>query len=127
MKRFATRARSFIASAHPALLFLAMVALTLNIVALAVLYLPMNPVGKWGGPTWLPWLEGLCRWDAGWFAAIATKGYWAVPPGEQSPVAYYPLYPLLMRTLASVVGRYFLAGILITMVSGLAAIMLLHQ
>jgi hypothetical protein len=113
-------------TAHPALLFAIMVAVTLNTVALAVLYLPMNPVGTWRGPAGVPWLEGLCRWDAGWYAAIATKGYW-FETGRQSSVAFYPLYPLLMRALVPVVDRYFLAGILITMASGLGAVVLVHR
>jgi hypothetical protein len=103
-----------------------MVVLTLNLAGLGVLYLPMHPNGFWNGPTYVPWLEGLCRWDAGWFATIASKGYW-YDPSRQSPVAFYPLYPLLMRALATVVGPYFLAGILIAMASGLATVVLTHR
>jgi len=50
------------------------------------------PVSRW------PWIEMWARWDSGWYIDIATHGYRYVP-GQMSSVAYYPLYPLLMRLL----------------------------
>jgi hypothetical protein len=126
-QRLLAKCREFCLSAGPTPLFLAMVALTLNTVGLATLYLPMHPdAPRWGGPRGIPWLEGLCRWDAGWFVEIAVNGYW-LEPGRQSPVAFFPLYPLLIRALAAVVGRYFLAGIVITMACGLGVVLLVNH
>jgi hypothetical protein len=105
-----------------------MAALTVGVACLAVLYLPMPataPPSK--GPSGIPWLEGLCRWDAGWFLEIASRGYW-LEPGQQSPVAFYPLYPLLIRALTPIVdGRYYVAGVLITMASGFGAVLLVNR
>jgi hypothetical protein len=121
----ATRVRATLWSAHPLFPFAAMVTVTLAVSGVAVMYLPMDPVGTWRASTTIPWLDGLCRWDAGWFVSIATGGYW-FEPGRQSPVAFYPLFPLLIRALAPLVGSYFAAGILITMTSGLGVVLLLN-
>lgn len=44
-------------------------------------------------------LDGWVRWDAGWYHAIVRHGY-AFTPGQQSSVAFFPLYPLLSGLLA---------------------------
>lgn len=44
------------------------------------------------------------RWDARWYLMIAHDGYW-YRPGVQTPTAFWPLYPMLMRLVAGVVGR----------------------
>jgi len=67
-----------------------------------------------------PWLEGWVHFDAGWYREIATNGYSYVP-GAQSPVAFFPAYPLAMRGVGAVVGNTLLAGILITLAAGGAA------
>jgi hypothetical protein len=46
-------------------------------------------------------LWGWTRWDGEWYGNIATKGYWS-----DEPVAFYPLFPFLMR----VVGFVLTAG-----------------
>ena len=43
-------------------------------------------------------LDGWIRWDAGWYHAIVHHGY-AFTPGQQSSVAFFPLYPLLSALL----------------------------
>jgi hypothetical protein len=47
-----------------------------------------------------PLLNGLTRWDAGAYVAIARDGY-TYEPGVQSTIAFAPLLPLLMRALAA--------------------------
>lgn len=37
------------------------------------------------------------RWDTGWYLNIATEGY-ALREGAQSNIAFFPLYPLLIRS-----------------------------
>lgn len=69
------------------------------------------------------WLDAWVRWDAGWYATIARSGY-SYTPGEQSSVAYFPTYPLLMRWLGAVVGNVFLAGIIITLLCGIGYVRL---
>ena len=78
-----------------------------------------------GRPTFFrrqPWFDGWFRWDAGWYFQIAERGYWeyAPSPDNQSPVAYFPAYPLLMRLLKGVFGNVVIAGIAVTMLSGAA-------
>lgn len=50
------------------------------------------------GKTTRSWLDRFVTWDANWYLEIATRGYRFDPQGESS-VAFYPLYPLLIRGL----------------------------
>ena len=104
---------------------------------LSLAVLPLNPdpgVATPGGGPWrgFPgnlWLDGWTRWDAGWYHHIATHGYvdQTVGPAGQRNVAFYPLYPLTMR-LASLPGLDPLAaGILVSNLAFLAALLLLHR
>lgn len=71
------------------------------------------------------WLQGWAQWDSGWYDAIATGGYGYIP-GQQSTIAFFPSYPLVMRAVAVVVGNAYVAGILVTVASGAAATRLFH-
>ena len=75
--------------------------------------------------TWpeLPPPLGWVRYDAGWYAHIATEGY-SYTPGEQSSVAFFPAYPLVLRGLTTLGLDTFLAGVLLTMVCGVLALVL---
>ena len=44
--------------------------------------------------------EIFAAWDSGWYFDIARHGYYANPNG-QSSIAFFPLYPMLMRALAA--------------------------
>src|SRR5262245_22491805 len=104
---------------------------------LSLAVLPLNPdpglaapgSSPWRGfPTNL-WLDGWARWDAGWYRNIAMHGYvdQAVGPAGQRNLAFYPGYPLAIR-LVSLTGLDPLAaGILISNVAFLAALVLLHR
>lgn len=75
------------------------------------------------GPEDLPELavaRALTRWDGGWYAEIAERGYW-YRPGQQSPVAFFPLYPLLIRGLAALGANRWWAGIGLSLLAGLLA------
>ena len=71
----------------------------------------------------LPPPLGWVRHDSGWYAHIATEGY-SYTPGTQSPVAFFPVYPLVVRALAALGLDTFLAGVLLTMVCGVLALVL---
>jgi hypothetical protein len=43
--------------------------------------------------------ETFAAWDSGWYFDIAQRGYYWSPSG-QSSLAFFPLYPMLMRALA---------------------------
>jgi hypothetical protein len=75
-----------------------------------------------------PWLDGWVRWDAGWYRLIATDGYPFYDPAAQSPVAFFPAYPLLMAIFGEVLDVHvYIAGIAITVVAGLGAVVLFHR
>jgi hypothetical protein len=73
-----------------------------------------------------PLARALSHWDGSWYAGIARDGYW-YRPGEQGPVAYFPAYPLTMRALTWVGVNRWVAGMLVTLACGLAAIALFRR
>lgn len=69
------------------------------------------------------------RWDSGHYLAIATDGYSYVQ-GEPSNVAFFPLYPLLMRVVAgggANVGWLMGAGWLVSNVATVFAFLFLYK
>ncbi len=67
-----------------------------------------------------PFLHMWVRWDAGWYQAIAEHGYF-FSTQDQSPAAFFPLYPMLLRPLVLAGANVFLAGMAVTFLCGLAA------
>src|SRR3954452_875087 len=45
------------------------------------------------------------RWDSGWYFKIAHDGYHYTPEGRDS-IGFFPVYPLLMRYVGRLFGRY---------------------
>jgi hypothetical protein len=64
------------------------------------------------------------RWDAGWYARIAEGGYrW-----PSATPAFYPLLPLLMAPVGRLLGgQYPLAGVLVSLTAGSAAVAGLYR
>src|SRR5947199_1053148 len=65
-----------------------------------------------------PFINMWSRWDAGWYLEIAQNGY-SFTPGKQSDVAFFPLYPNLIRLLHHVVplsrdAGWLLVGIIVS-------------
>jgi hypothetical protein len=104
------------------------------LVAIAVLSAATIPYGIACAPCDLssvPILNALGRWDAGFYLSIARDGY-SFEPDARSNVAFAPLLPLLMRTLAAAVGRsdddaLLAAGILVSNVALVLAIVALAE
>jgi len=69
------------------------------------------------------WLDGWFQYDAGWYLGIATHGY-AYTPGQQSSIAFFPVYPLGVRGLGVLLGDYQVAGELLAVLAGAAAVLL---
>src|SRR5689334_13819326 len=69
------------------------------------------------------WLQGRVQYDGGWYAHIAQHGY-QYTPGVQSPVAFFPGYPLLVRAVMALGPDVFLSGVLVSAACGLAAVLL---
>jgi hypothetical protein len=76
-------------------------------------------------PSTNPLLDAATRWDAKAYVDIAHEGYGAVPANN----AYFPLYPLLMRVLAAPLGgsddAYLVAGLVISNLALLIALLYL--
>src|SRR5215204_5758710 len=74
-----------------------------------------------------PLLAPLARWDSVWYLRIADSGY-----GDSAPrAAFFPLYPLLVRGLATPFGAseaaLLLAAYTLSLAAFLAALFLLHR
>ncbi|MDQ3707332.1 MAG: hypothetical protein M3437_19320 [Chloroflexota bacterium] len=72
--------------------------------------------------------------DANWYASITTGGYQvSAPLDQQTNIHFMPLYPFLMRVagmllgLGEVVGGYNIAGVLLSHVFFLIALVLLYK
>jgi hypothetical protein len=78
---------------------------------------PDHPIG---GPGFL---HGWYQFDAGWYDVVATRGYYLIT--GQSPVAFFPAYPFVVRWLEPLLGgRFAVTGTLVTFVCGVAAVAL---
>ena len=69
------------------------------------------------------WLDGWFQMDSGWYYEIATNGY-SYTPGQMSPIAFFPEYPALVRTIGAAIGDYQVAGSLIGVLCGLATVLM---
>ena len=76
---------------------------------------------RFTGPSWL---AGWAQWDSGWYHRIAADGYSFVV-GQQSTVAFFPAYPLVVRAASTVVNDVYVAGIVVTLAAGLTVATLL--
>ncbi len=77
----------------------------------------VSHLGSFGNTFWAP----AARWDAVWYLEIAEHGY-----AHSSP-DFYPLYPLSIRALAAVTRSPVLAGVLISMVLFVLAMVVVHR
>lgn len=66
---------------------------------------------------------GWVAFDSAWYKLIAEQGY-HYTPGQQSPVAFFPLYPLAIAAFMKLGLSVYGAGILITLLCGPLAVVL---
>jgi hypothetical protein len=72
------------------------------------------------------------RYDSGWYYGIARNGYDVSPAvaGGRSNIAFFPVYPILMRHVGRFFGRtqadLFLGGIVVTWLSFVLAMVALY-
>jgi hypothetical protein len=90
--------------------------------ALALAPLPRWLLGWWGigrivaigtAIALKPTVWTLDRWDGRWYQMVARGGYLLVP-GRQSDPAFFPLYPILLRTVHAVGVGWGIAGPLLS-------------
>jgi hypothetical protein len=76
-----------------------------------------------------PFWDPFTRWDSGWFFGIARNGYQYVEGGRNN-LAYFPVYPLLMRYVGRLVGRtsadIYLGGIVVSWTAFVLAMIVLY-
>ena len=63
------------------------------------------------------------RWDSVWYLAVAQGGY----DHQVARTEFFPLYPLLVRGVGTVIGSNLLAGIAISLASFAVALALLYR
>jgi Gpi18-like mannosyltransferase len=97
----------------PLLAFVVSRLLVFGIGLLADSMLPTEE-GHWIADENNQFLSTWAKWDSQYYVDIASNGYW-YNPGHQSNVAFFPLYPILMRIVSIVLnGNLILAGFLIS-------------
>jgi hypothetical protein len=74
--------------------------------------------------------DTFARYDAGWYFGIASNGY-AYVEGGRSNLAFFPLYPLLMRLGGQLMGgeqpHFYLAGIAVSWAAFVGSMLLLYR
>ena len=74
--------------------------------------------------------ETFAAWDSGWYFDIAQRGYYWSSSG-QSSIAFFPLYPMLMRALAWPFGggdrALWIAGIALSYACLFLGLAVLHR
>ena len=89
-----------------------------------------EPFTMWGTPN-LFW-DTFTRYDSGWYFGIARTGYDVGPAvaGGRSNIAFFPVYPLLMRYVGRLFGRapgdVYLGGIVVAWLSFVGAMIALY-
>jgi hypothetical protein len=136
----ATRARQAVATRFPdwtpALTDAAVAIVTTRLAAKAVgiaanlAYPPLFPRSFTMPFESLKFAETFAAWDSAWYFDIAQGGY-DFRPDAQSNIAFFPLYPLLMRAVAFPFGgtdrALWIGGIVISYVCFFVALVLLHR
>jgi hypothetical protein len=101
------------------------------IALLANLVFPLNqPEQLTVFGTTSPFWDTFARYDTGHFQNIAWGGYVPVPNGR-SDIAYFPVYPLLMRWVGNLFGHHhailYLSGIFVSWVCFVLAMVALYH
>ena len=85
------------------------------------LFFPSRP-GIAGGTLF----EGWQRWDAYWYRTIVREGY-VYYPGVQSSVAFWPSYPIVVKTFSWAFPSIFITGSVVSFVSGAISTVLVRR
>lgn len=74
--------------------------------------------------------DTFARYDSGWYEGIARNGY-SYAAGGRSNIAYFPVYPMLMRYVGRLFGRYhaafYFGGIIVSWTSYILAMIALYS
>jgi Gpi18-like mannosyltransferase len=73
-----------------------------------------------------PFLSMWAKWDSQYYVDIAANGYW-FRPGQQSNVAFFPLYPMTVKVLAKFLGGdLILTGFIVSNLAFLGGLIFLY-
>ncbi|OIP24673.1 hypothetical protein AUK11_02625 [bacterium CG2_30_37_16] len=68
------------------------------------------------------------RWDSKWYESIAGEGYHLIPNNILSNIVFFPLYPLLMKSLSFfLLGDMVLSGWILSMVFLILGVVFLYK
>lgn len=83
--------------------------------------------GPWHTHPTNPALDIWARWDSGFYRDIAVSGYWFESAETHSAVVFFPLYPLLIRLGMALFRDPTLAGVVVSHLCLLAALIFLYR
>lgn len=107
----------------PAFPWLATTGVFLAVTALLTAVISAAGPAAGAGSSGITGVDGWFQFDSAWYAAIVRNGYFYVP-GQQSSIAFFPVFPLVVRPLAALTGSVQLAGQGVALLSGLVAVLL---
>jgi hypothetical protein len=96
------------------------------VLATAAILDAFGPRGLIGNDERTHVLGALGAWDGRWYRTVAENGY-LLEPGRQSDPAFFPLYPILLRGLHAIGVDDVAAGIILSNIAFLAALVLVEQ
>jgi hypothetical protein len=77
-----------------------------------------------------PFWDTFARYDAGWYHGIASEGY-VFGAGGRNNLAFFPLYPMLMRGGGTLLGSrqedFYFAGIVVSWIAFACAMVMLYK
>ncbi|WP_146141320.1 hypothetical protein [Stenomitos frigidus] len=70
--------------------------------------------------------QAFANWDGVWYQKIATFGYEYIPDGHSHSVAFFPLFPLLSRSLMLLGLPFPIAGIMVSNLAFIGALLTVY-
>ncbi|MGQ9871700.1 mannosyltransferase family protein [Leptodesmis sp.] len=110
------------------------IVIALQWVAPLIVTTPVHPEWTWDArphdfiPGYVPkpgW-EAFSHWDGKWYRTIVTEGYEYVQDGGQHSIAFFPLFPLLIRVVMTLGLPFEVAAVLVNNLAFLGAMSLLY-
>jgi len=98
------------------------------LVYLTLVIIPVQKNSKfWRAYPDNPFLDGWARFDTGWYARIAEFGYKNTPTGNGQDTNFFPMYPLVVKAVNSLVGNIYLSGIIVANICFFLALLGLYR
>ncbi|WGV24551.1 mannosyltransferase family protein [Halotia branconii] len=95
------------------------------IIIAMLLIAPSLPVPSDASAATFSW-DVFSAWDSEWYRKIVTYGYEYINDGKQHSIAFFPLFPLLIRAIMSFGLSFEMAGTLLNNLAFLAALIVLY-